>query len=69
MKDIDKLKEDFKSLTGREAADAVADFAAYLHLLQLEKTAQLYAFLEMLSIEHRPSWAEVKNFHDKEHTD
>lgn len=63
--DINKLKKEFNELTNTIAEEKPVDFAAFLHLKQLQKMDQLLFFNEASNTQRSTSWADVKNFMDE----
>jgi len=61
---IDELKKTFFEVTQHSADDYPVDFSAWLHLLQEERIDQIFSYLELQKIEHKPTWAEIKNYLD-----
>lgn len=63
--DINKLKKEFNEITNAVAEEKPVDFAAFLHLKQLQNMEQLLSFNESRDVQRSTSWADVKNFMDE----
>lgn len=65
--EIEKLKEDFKNITKKDAGEHPADFYAYLHLVQSERIEKLFQYKQTGdNVEHETTWAEMKTYMDQE---